>query len=73
MLGDAPATFIARLSPLHANIAMRGRQFRAQLPSYLEQQQDSVVAHCPIPAVLQSIVAAYAATTPGDMWGYKLR
>jgi ankyrin repeat protein len=38
MLQDAPAAFITKLSPQHADICTRGRQFRAQLPSYLEQQ-----------------------------------
>jgi ankyrin repeat protein len=75
MLEDAPADFIAnpRLSPQHADICARGRQFRAQLLSYLEQQQTAIVAHCPLPAVLQSLVAAYAATNPKDMWTDGLR
>jgi hypothetical protein len=73
MLEDAPFDYIAypRLSPQHADT--RGRQLRAQLPSYLVQQRAAVVAHCPLPAVLQSIVAAYAATTPEDMWTDGLR
>jgi hypothetical protein len=72
MLEDAPA-FIAKLSLQHAFICMQGRQFRAQLPSYLEQQRAAVVAHCPLPAVLQSLVAEYAVTTPEDMWADGLR
>ena len=68
MLADAPAYFIAKLSPQHAELAMRGRQLRAQLPAYVEQQRALVLAHCPLPAVLQPLVAAYAATTPEDMW-----
>jgi plasmid stability protein len=67
-LEDAPADLIARLSPHYAELCTRGRQLRAQLPSYLEQQRAAVVAHCPLPAVLRSVVAAYAATTPEDMW-----
>jgi ankyrin repeat protein len=41
MLEDAPADFIVnpRLSPQHTEICTRGRHLRAQLPSYLEQQQ----------------------------------
>jgi hypothetical protein len=73
MLDGAPADFIARLSPKHAEICTQGRQFRAQLPSYLVQQRAAVVAHCPLPAVLQSLVTAYAVTTPEDMWTDGLR
>jgi hypothetical protein len=73
MLDDAPADFIAKLSPRSADICTRGRQLRAQLPSYLEQQRAAVAAHCPLPAVLQSLVATYAATTLDDMWADGLR
>jgi hypothetical protein len=73
MLADAPDFFIAGLLPQDAEICKRGKQFRAQLPSYLEQQQAAVVAHCPLPGVLQSIVVAYATTTPEDMWADGLR
>jgi hypothetical protein len=45
MLDDAPHNSIAKLSPQHADICMRGRQFRAQLPCYLEQQRATVVTH----------------------------
>ena len=68
MLAVAPANFVARLSPQHAKLATRGQHFRAQLPAYLEQQRASIISHCPLPAALQPLVAAYAATTPEDMW-----
>jgi hypothetical protein len=68
MLEDAPPFFVAKLSPAHADICTRGRQLRAQLPSYLEQQRTAVIAHCPMPGVLQAVVATYAATTSEDMW-----
>jgi hypothetical protein len=73
MLEDAPHYFHTIISSQCADICARGRQFRAQLPSYLEQQRAAVVAHCPLPAVLQSLVGAYAATTPEDMWTDGLR
>jgi hypothetical protein len=73
MLADAPGDFIAKLSPQHAELAMQGRRFRAQLPSYLKQASASVVVHCPLPAVLQDIVSEYAKTTPEDMWENGLR
>jgi hypothetical protein len=73
MLDDAPDYFIAKLSPRSSEICAHGRELRAQLPSYLEQQQAAVVAHCSLPAVLQSLVAAYAVTTPEDMWTDGLR
>jgi hypothetical protein len=73
MLEDAPANFIAILLPQHAEICKRGRLLRLQLPSYLEQQRAAVIAHCPLPAVLQSFVAEYTTTTPEDMWADALR
>jgi hypothetical protein len=73
MLADATPCFIASVSSQYADICRRGRQLRAQLPSYLEQQRAAVVAQCPLPAVLRSLVAAYAATTPDDMWADGLR
>jgi hypothetical protein len=72
MLGDAPANFITGLTQHHAEICKRGRQLRAQLPSHLERQRATVVAHCPLPDVLRSLVAAYGVTTPEDMWADKL-
>jgi hypothetical protein len=74
MLEDAPVDTIANLlRPQHAEICTRGRQLRAQLLSYLEQQRAAVVAHCNLPAVLQSLVTAYATTPPADMWTDGLR
>jgi hypothetical protein len=73
MIGDAPQYFITVLTPLHAEICARVRKLRAQLPSYLKQQRASVVSHCPMPTVLQNIVAGYAATTVADMWTDGLR
>jgi hypothetical protein len=69
MLDDSPDGFVDDvLLPQHADICTWGRHFRAQLPSFLEQQRAAVAAHCPLPTVLQSIVTAYAVTTPEDMW-----
>jgi hypothetical protein len=65
--------FVAKLSPVNAELATRGRQLRAQLPAYLEQQRALAIAHCPLPAVLQPIVYGLAAPTPEDMWTKGLR
>jgi hypothetical protein len=73
LLADAPPDFVAKLSPAHAELATRGQQLRAQLPSYLEQQRALVVEHCPLPAALQPIVYGLAAPTPEDMWTDGLR
>jgi hypothetical protein len=73
MLNDAPSDFIAKSSPEHAELCERGRQLRAQLPLYLEQQRATIVGHGSLPPVLQSVVAEYAATTPADMWKNGLR
>jgi hypothetical protein len=61
-------TFVATLSPQHAELCTRGRQLRAQLPAYLEEQRASVATHCALPAVLQAMVTAYALPTPEDLW-----
>jgi ankyrin repeat protein len=37
MLEDAPRFYIATLAPYDAELCTRGRELRAQLPSYLEQ------------------------------------
>jgi hypothetical protein len=58
--------FVAKLLPQHVQLCTLGRQLRARLPAYLEQQQTSVRTH--LPAVLESIVAAYALPTPADLW-----
>jgi hypothetical protein len=68
MLDDAPQFFISLLTPHHGELCTRGRLLRAQLPLHLEQQRASVIMHCPLPTVLQSLVADFAATTPEDMW-----
>jgi hypothetical protein len=73
MLGDAPPSFVANLSPAYAKLTTKGRQYRAQLPSFLEQQRASVFEHCCLPPVLLPIVAEYAVTTPEDMWTDGLR
>jgi hypothetical protein len=36
LFADAPPDFAAKLSPVHAELATRGRQLLVQLPSYLE-------------------------------------
>jgi hypothetical protein len=73
LLGDAPLNFIAKLSPQHAEICIRGGQLWKQLPAYLEQQRTSVVGHCSQPVVLQSLVVAYALLTSDDTWTQRLR
>jgi hypothetical protein len=64
-------TFVAKLSPQHAELCTRGRQLRARLPVsvYLEQQQASVRRHCPLLPVLQDMVTGYALPSSEDlMW-----
>jgi hypothetical protein len=73
LLADAPPDFVAKLFPTHTELAIRGKQLRTQLPSYLEHQRALIVAHCPLPAVLQPIVFGLAAPTPEDTWNEGLR
>jgi hypothetical protein len=74
MLEDAPFDLCCFILPPHdVELCTRGRQLRAQLPSYLEQQRAVVVVQCPLPVVLHSLVAAYAVTTANDMWADGLR
>jgi ankyrin repeat protein len=68
LLGDAPTNFIYKLPLEYAVIIVRGTPIRALRPLYREQQQASVDAHCPLPAVLLAIVTAYAEPTIEDMW-----
>jgi hypothetical protein len=68
LLDDAPAIFIVKISPQNADVVTRGRQIRALRPSYLEHQRASTSNHSPLPAVRQSIFAAYAEPTQEDMW-----
>jgi hypothetical protein len=72
-LADVPPEFITKLSPQKAKLWEQDRQFRLQLPAYLVQQRASIVAACPLPGVLQPIVAEYVAPTSDDMWTYGLR
>jgi hypothetical protein len=73
MLEDAPPAFIGKLTRADREIVTRGRAFRAQLPLYLEEQRALVVSHCTLPDVLRPLIAAYAATTPEEMWADGLR
>jgi hypothetical protein len=68
MLEDAPVHFLTRVMPQHVELCRRGRQLRAELTSHLDQQRASIVAHCPLPDVLQSLVLAHATTIAEDMW-----
>jgi hypothetical protein len=68
VLLDAAPPYFAKLSPQNAEITVQGRQIRALRPLYLEQQQASTNNNSPLPAVLQSIVTAYAEPTSEDMW-----
>jgi hypothetical protein len=65
LLDEAPSDII---SPQHVEIAIRGRKIRALRPLYMEQQQESIDLHCPVPAVLQSIVTTFAEPTSEDVW-----
>jgi hypothetical protein len=73
LLSDAPDDFFLKLESQHVPLILRGQNFRVQLPAYLEQQWAEVINHCTLPAALRPIVAAYAATTPQDMWLYGLQ
>ena len=55
LLGDAPSNYTARLPPQLIEIFVRGKLFRTQLPGYLKQQRNLIVAHCPLPTVLLPI------------------
>jgi hypothetical protein len=75
VLGEAPPAFEAKLSPENSELSTQGCYFHAQLPTYtfLEWQRAQVVEKCPLPAVLQYIVADYAAANPKDLWAGGLR
>jgi ankyrin repeat protein len=73
LLGEASSDFIAKFSPQHAELFTRGRELRAKLPAYCEQQWALIIEHSPLPTVLQPIVAAYAAPRAEDVWASGLR
>jgi ankyrin repeat protein len=73
LLDEALFDFIAKFSTRHTEIFTRGRELRTKLPTYCEQQKASIIEHCPLPAVLQPIVAAYAVPTAEDVWTNGLR
>jgi hypothetical protein len=70
MLEDAPSEFLkeSMLSYRQRQVCRLGPRFRKELPLYLAKQKVSIIDHCPLPVVLGSIVATYAAITPDDMW-----
>jgi hypothetical protein len=68
LLDDAPPSFTAVLSTTLQEVAAKGKQLRAHLPAYIEQQRALLSANCPLPVVLQPLLAAYTAPTPEDMW-----
>jgi hypothetical protein len=68
LLDDAPTAFQCHLKPQHRITVEQGRQIRAMLPPYLLQQRTSLTNDTPLPAVLQSLVVAYAAPTHEDTW-----
>jgi hypothetical protein len=68
LLQNATADFSRFLKPQHAHIVTQGRQLRAMLPAYLEQQHALLITDCPLLAVLQPLVTAYATPTHADMW-----
>jgi hypothetical protein len=73
LLGDVPARFKAKLSSAHAKIVEDSQLFRGRIPAYFEQQRTSIVKHCPLPTVLQSIVADFAEPTREDTCERRLR
>lgn len=73
LLSDAPTEFHRRSKPQHARIIDEGQQLRARLPAYLTQQRALITDHSTLPAVLQPLVAGYAAPTPEDLWADGLR
>jgi hypothetical protein len=78
LLEDAPALFTSRLSSLGPSygqlctLVKEGAGLRARLPAYLWDQRATLTAHCPLPAVLQSLIVAYAVPTRTDIWEYRL-
>jgi hypothetical protein len=52
----------------HKELISKGRLLRARLPVHLEQRHVLLVTHCPLPTVLQEVVAAYADLTYADVW-----
>jgi ankyrin repeat protein len=73
LLANAPLSFIAKLSHQHAKLWKRGKFLRTQLPVYRDLQSAYIATVCPLPGVLQPLVAEYAAPTSEDIWTDGLR
>jgi hypothetical protein len=78
LLCDAPVPIVngrIELVP-HDNhdvqLVEKGKQLRAALHAYLEQRSASLIIHCPLPAVLQQVIATYAEPTRADVWESQL-
>ena len=72
LMADAPPEFVGRLKPQHAIIATQGKHLRRRLPAYLETQRTQLALNCPLPSVLQPIIAGYAEPTRDDIWQDRL-
>jgi hypothetical protein len=72
LIGDAPTELTGNFSGQHNEIIDEGRFLRAQLPAYLEQRHAMLASTCPLPTVLQHLVAAYAKPTRQDVWESRL-
>jgi hypothetical protein len=72
LLCDIPADVSDGISSQHIELIEEGRQLRARFPAYLEQRSALLVTHCPLPVVLQEVVAAYAEPTRVDVWDSRL-
>jgi hypothetical protein len=75
MLEDAPSRFLKEsiLSYRQHEVCVLGQRYRKELPSFYANQKVNIIDHCPLPAVLGCLVAAYAAITPDDMWSSGLQ
>jgi ankyrin repeat protein len=54
MLEDVPPDFIAKLRSQYAELCTQGKQYRAQLPTYVNQQRASIVTYCPLSCCIPS-------------------
>jgi hypothetical protein len=68
LLDDVPAEYSSNFIPQHKALVEEGRRLRARLPAYIDQLNASLLTHCPLPSVLQCLVAAYAEPTREDIW-----
>lgn len=73
LMGVSPHVIdLLRTHVEHTELVENGMQLSARLPAYLGLRGALLITYCPLPLVLQHLVAAYAEPTYTDAWESEL-